>query len=96
MPALTWLGECSYSLYLLHWPLLSIVAQRLSPNLPFALYYLLLLLLGLPVCLLAAWLSSLAFERPFLRRLPHPAGKTGGSGDAVTASTPCMTLDIRH
>ena len=57
----------SYSLYLLHWPVLAVVSGLwLSPKMSFAAHYWLMVLIGLPTSCLLAYISSLVFERPFL------------------------------
>ena len=89
---LAWLGGISYSLYLMHHPVEQIV-YALRPAFVEGSGGLLAWLLGvgLPLMLLVAWLFSLGFERPFLRRrsrraprgrrivpgvLPLPGGKS--------------------
>ena len=63
------LGSFSYSLYLVHHPVEQIVYALRPPTLaglgPTLAW---LALLGIPAMLGAAWLFSLVFERPFLRR----------------------------
>ena len=81
------LGAFSYSLYLVHFPLLSLVHSFLRPHfasapLPSLMRFLALLLLGLPLCLLVAYGFYWSVERPFLRartvrRLEDPAEKRG-------------------
>lgn len=63
------LGGFSYSLYLMHHPIEQVVyAHRpASVNGPEVLFWY-LLFAGLPCMLLGAWIFSLVFERPFLRR----------------------------
>ena len=67
--ALGALGAFSYSLYLMHHPILQLVytarPESLTGEGPMLAW---LLLLGLPLMLGVAWLFSLVFERPFLRR----------------------------
>ncbi len=57
--ALVWLGDRSYSLYLWHWPVLTIGFSLGLENNTLALLGLLL------ICLIAAHLSYCAIERPF-------------------------------
>lgn len=74
MDALSWrplveLGGFSYSLYLMHHPILQIVygarpAQMRAPG-DIAIY---LVVFGLPIALLGSYLFSLVFERPFMPR----------------------------
>lgn len=65
------LGAFSYSLYLIHFPILSKIAHILaqhhrSPDAQFAF----LLVIGIPVCVIAAYVFHLAFERPFMPGRP--------------------------
>jgi peptidoglycan/LPS O-acetylase OafA/YrhL len=71
------LGAISYSLYLVHWPILALL-QRFALDRGFGTQGCLLLLMaaGVPLSLAAAYLCYLAFERPFLR----------GEGGRVDAS----------
>ena len=63
------LGSFSYSLYLMHHPVLQAVYALRPPALdgqgPTLAW---LVLLGLPAIAVVAWLFSRVFERPFLRR----------------------------
>ena len=60
------LGEFSYSLYLTHVPIIHFVyIALLSAHLGSELTFGLLILIGVPTALGAAYLFSLAFERPF-------------------------------
>ncbi|ETK34330.1 acyltransferase family protein [Microbispora sp. ATCC PTA-5024] len=67
--ALRRLGSFSYSLYLIHAPILVVLnrlvlAPRLAPGLP---VFLTTLAIGVPLSLLAAWLFASVFELPFQR-----------------------------
>lgn len=61
------LGAFSYSLYLMHHPILQIVyaLRKVTGEGPILQY---LLLIGLPVVLISTYLFSLVFERPFMPR----------------------------
>jgi peptidoglycan/LPS O-acetylase OafA/YrhL len=67
---LVFVGSFSYSLYLIHAPLLQVLWQypfaslQSNPNTMCTL----LLVVGLPLIVLVAYLFYLAFERPFVRR----------------------------
>ncbi|MDR3635641.1 MAG: acyltransferase [Isosphaeraceae bacterium] len=68
------LGGLSYSLYLIHFPLLSLShavlrGWGLGPNTRLVL----LLLVASPACVGAAWVFSWLFERPFLTKPARPA-----------------------
>jgi len=67
---LVFLGGFSYSLYLIHAPLLQLVWQyELAPlELGASTTFLLLALVGVPLILGASYLFFLAFERPFLSK----------------------------
>jgi peptidoglycan/LPS O-acetylase OafA/YrhL len=63
------LGDASYSLYLIHLPIVLVVIRRVAPHFvaPGLPTFCFTLLLGLPVSVLAAWLFSRIFELPFKR-----------------------------
>jgi peptidoglycan/LPS O-acetylase OafA/YrhL len=77
-PALLWLGAISYSLYLIHAPVLAslhVVTRHFAlPSLP---TFAVLIAVGVPLAVLAAFGFHLAAERPFLAsrpgRAPAPA-----------------------
>jgi peptidoglycan/LPS O-acetylase OafA/YrhL len=57
------LGKCSYSLYLFHFPVLAGLAYALTPYLPLWLA----LALTPPIAIAIAWVSFATIERPFIR-----------------------------
>jgi peptidoglycan/LPS O-acetylase OafA/YrhL len=63
------LGTISYSLYLIHLPILTVLAKKVAPHVvergPHT--YAFVVLTGLPLSLLAAWLFASVFEIPFQR-----------------------------
>ncbi|MFJ9374338.1 acyltransferase family protein [Streptomyces sp. NPDC101455] len=63
------LGDASYSLYLIHLPIVLVVIRRVAPRFvaPGMPTFCFTLLLGLPVSVLTAWLFSRIFELPFKR-----------------------------
>lgn len=66
--ALVRIGIFSYSLYLLHHPILQVLYVNrpgFAKGLEAAFFY--LLLIGLPVILLVTWLFSQVFEKPFVK-----------------------------
>jgi peptidoglycan/LPS O-acetylase OafA/YrhL len=66
-PALVGIGTFSYSLYLVHTPVLAAVALTgRHLELPVTVGYLINIGVGIPLALLAAYLFYLPFERPFL------------------------------
>ena len=80
--SLTWLGLFSYSLYLVHMPILAMFAAAARAlSLSTTMSYLLVLLVGIPVALLLAYGFHLVFERPFLHA-PAPKPYTHAVPDA--------------
>jgi peptidoglycan/LPS O-acetylase OafA/YrhL len=68
------LGKISYSLYLVHLPILTVLAKKVAPHHvergPHT--YVFIVLVGTPLSLLAAWLFATVFELPFQR---HRSGR---------------------
>jgi peptidoglycan/LPS O-acetylase OafA/YrhL len=72
-PTLTWLGAFSYSLYLVHLPVLALLAAlAVGLALPVTLAYLLVFVVGLPLALAAGYGFYILFEQPFLNAPPRP------------------------
>ncbi|RMB81867.1 acyltransferase [Streptomyces shenzhenensis] len=63
------LGEFSYSLYLIHLPIVMVVIRRVAPHCvpPGLPTFWFTIVLGLPVSICGAWLFSRIFELPFKR-----------------------------
>ncbi|MBO4259103.1 acyltransferase family protein, partial [Streptomyces griseorubiginosus] len=63
------LGDFSYSLYLIHLPIVMVVIRKLAPHVvPSGVpTFLLTLALSVPLSLLTAWLFARYFENPFKR-----------------------------
>ncbi|MGW2650052.1 acyltransferase family protein [Streptomyces sp. NPDC001393] len=63
------LGGFSYSLYLIHLPIIMVITRRIAPNFvsPRLPVFGFTLVLGLPVAVFGAWLFSRIFEMPFKR-----------------------------
>lgn len=78
---LVWVGGISYSIYLIHAPLIQLLWQYgLHPlGLSDLLTYLALLVIGLPLIVAASWLFWYGCERPFLNTKP---GAVTGNGAA--------------
>jgi peptidoglycan/LPS O-acetylase OafA/YrhL len=80
-PSLVALGRFSYSLYLLHAPLLALfylLARYLNLT-PLALQ-LFILGVGLPITVAVCYVFHLVFERPFIRRRDAMSSSIAGSG----------------
>jgi peptidoglycan/LPS O-acetylase OafA/YrhL len=78
-PAVT-LGIFSYSIYLMHAPVLSVFTQFLrGMGIDGEPLYIVLLVVGIPLAVAATYLFHLVFERPFMpqgaRQLPKPEAK---------------------
>lgn len=67
------LGEFSYSLYLVHAPVLQLVWLGLYKFWPWTISNVTYVFISVPVCLGCSWLFHLAFERPFMRTPSSPA-----------------------
>jgi peptidoglycan/LPS O-acetylase OafA/YrhL len=85
------LGRCSYSLYLIHLPVVMVVNRRLIA--PFVHADLpafgLTLLVGVPACLASAWVFAQVFELPFQRHRSWAAVRAAiRTGPAVTGREP--------
>lgn len=63
------LGNFSYSLYLIHLPIIMTIVRKVAPHYvsPGLSTFWFTLLLGVPVSLLAAWIFAEVFEMPFKR-----------------------------
>lgn len=86
------LGAFSYSLYLMHHPILQVLfVNKPSWAKNDAMEMLFCLLIGLPIILLGTWLFSLAFERPFIAK---KAGKrqTDRADEYTPIGLPLRTL----
>lgn len=93
--SLTWLGQISYSLYLVHLPILAMLALAArAMGLDVTPSYLLVFLVGPPASLLFTYGFHLIFERPFLNMPaaqqpaapePLPLSLTAPSGEGGAA-----------
>ena len=82
------LGTFSYSLYLVHAPLLALVNSAVSRiHMPAALCFLTCETVGIPVCLISAYIFHLAFERPFMSK-PKPRTEEQAEIAAVVSPAP--------
>jgi peptidoglycan/LPS O-acetylase OafA/YrhL len=95
--ALKWLGDMSYTLYLIHMPicvflggwLMSRTPQRTLPHTPW------IVLLTIVATIAFAWLAHLLVERPFTRshsRTPRPAASAPGA--PAPASMPLPSTSV--
>lgn len=72
LPPLVAVGKFAYSLYLLHVPVLALVTLAcLRSGLPLTWSYLVVIFIGVPLAVLAAYLFYLPFERPFMTTQPR-------------------------
>ena len=83
---MVWLGAFSYSLYLIHYPIVaaSDFALRrtgLNPAIQFAV----LLGVGIPLCILCAYSFHLVFERPFMSGHPKTDRQAAQSANVSPA-----------
>jgi peptidoglycan/LPS O-acetylase OafA/YrhL len=65
---LVWLGAFSYSLYLVHFPIVSFCDRVLSPLVHSYRFPIAMFAVCVPLCLVVAYVFHLAFERPFMSR----------------------------
>jgi peptidoglycan/LPS O-acetylase OafA/YrhL len=68
-PAAQWLGNLSYSLYLLHWPLIIALLgflHRYQPAMSQSLVLVFMMTVGLAVILLFSWVLHCVIEKPFM------------------------------
>jgi len=92
-PVVQWLGTCSYSLYLWHWPVavaLSYVHQLYNP---------IAVAVGLAVSLLLGWLSYRLVETPTrtsLARVPPRAASAAIVGSILVLSLPALLVALRQ
>lgn len=87
-PALTWLGLFSYSLYLIHMPILATVARAARAlGLTTTTSYLAVMFVGIPAALALAYGFHLVFERPFLNA-PAPRERAVPEAQPLQLSVP--------
>jgi peptidoglycan/LPS O-acetylase OafA/YrhL len=69
MRRLDGLGKISYSLYLIHLPILTVLAKKVAPHYaePGPHTWIFVVVVGLPISIAAAWLFAQVFELPFQR-----------------------------
>ncbi len=81
------IGKFSYSLYLTHAPILAIVFSAVSLlHRSAAVTFLLCEIVGIPICIGAAYIFHLAFERPFMPRTASRAASHAGLAGSVPPS----------
>ncbi|HEU0028037.1 MAG TPA: acyltransferase [Ktedonobacterales bacterium] len=94
---LVWIGGFSYSLYLIHAPLIQVIWQyALRPlRLSDTTTYLLLLGVGAPLIVAAAWVFWRLCERPFLNTRPASEGVVAtGHTQVAGQPTQVQTLEM--
>jgi peptidoglycan/LPS O-acetylase OafA/YrhL len=83
-PALQWLGNMSFPLYLIHWPVIVIilaVALRVVPGLTSLQALLVLFVIGIPAILISSRLMHCFLELPMMavgKKITQPAAKQVG------------------
>jgi len=83
-PALQWLGNMSFPLYLIHWPVIVVVltvALRIAPDLTSLQALILLFTLGIPLILVSSRLLHVYLELPMMavgKKITQPAAKQVG------------------
>jgi peptidoglycan/LPS O-acetylase OafA/YrhL len=80
LPPIVWLGQISYSLYLVHWPLVTLATYAIFPEASAAMR---VALLG--VSLLLAWGLHVAIETPFRAAYRSPGLRRGAALGAAGA-----------
>ncbi len=92
-----WVGEMSYSLYLIHWPLTILLLSLLRqyrPGIPQREVLIWMLATGLPVILVLSWALHQALEKPFMRLgryLARVPGSAPASAVPVAMAAPEST-----
>src|SRR5262249_2996557 len=102
---LIWLGQISYPIYLVHYPLVALINAHLPGGTGPVARAFILLLVSLPPVILASWLLHIAIEKPFIRFGKHHTGErikpetgpvAGNAGLwAPVGANECWTSDIR-
>jgi peptidoglycan/LPS O-acetylase OafA/YrhL len=64
---LVWLGEISYPIYLVHYPLVALINVYLPIGVDPTTRAIVLLVISLPPVILASWLLHRAVEKPFIQ-----------------------------
>jgi peptidoglycan/LPS O-acetylase OafA/YrhL len=87
LPPLVRVGRFSYSLYLIHAPVIALLALGCRAlQLPVLVGYGIVVAVGIPLAVLVAYLFFLPFERPFLAsRPPRTRGERAGGPDPERA-----------
>ena len=86
---LVWLGEISYPIYLVHYPLVALINAYLPVGTEPITRAIILLAISLPPVILASWLLHRTVEKPFIelgKRLTHKQSKPGSE----TVTTTCL------
>jgi peptidoglycan/LPS O-acetylase OafA/YrhL len=64
---LVWLGQISYPVYLVHYPLVALINKFLPISTGLISRAVILLIISLPPVILASWLLHVAVEKPFIQ-----------------------------
>lgn len=93
------LGSFSYSMYLVHLPLLTLLSYYVldSTSLDGVSLFAVMLATGVPTVLVGSWLFYLVFERPFVenRSLPELRRAVTGSGRGGEERRPVVVEVVR-
>jgi peptidoglycan/LPS O-acetylase OafA/YrhL len=92
---LVWLGEISYPIYLVHYPLVALINAYLPIGTEPATRAIVLLVISLPPVILASWLLHRAVEKPFIqlgKRLTQKESKRGTEAAVMQRATTSLML----
>ncbi|MGI4790214.1 MAG: acyltransferase family protein [Janthinobacterium lividum] len=78
--SLTWFGTCSYSMYLVHGPIIVLMERLVGARLA--------LIITLPIVIVAGYLFHLAFERPFMNSKPGVKIRTEAQAEIAAVESP--------
>jgi peptidoglycan/LPS O-acetylase OafA/YrhL len=83
---LVWLGQISYPVYLVHYPLVALINAHLHVGAGPVARAFILLIISLPPVILASWLLHITIEKPFIRLGKQLSGKRNNlaTGEVTT------------